>query len=197
MLISNSKKPYAAISYDTATFKDLRYWLQTCHGIELNRFEPNEHMIDLPSCYQYINLIIKDFELRQKITAMLDRNGQDRFSFVHPSAVVDIALNPAGIVIGPGTVIYPNTCIHRDVMLHGAVTVGHFCEIGPGTYVSGGVTVGGSTRIGSFCTIGLSVTIYDNVSVASNVVIAPSTTVKKNILNPGTYALPQPVKKIK
>lgn len=197
MIISNSEKPYAAISYDTATFKDLRYWLHTFHGIELNRFEPNEHVTDLPGCYQYINLITKDFGLRQKITAMLDSQDQDRFNFVHPSASVDMELDSAGIVIYPGTIIYPNAHIHRDVIIHGRSLVAHFCEIGTGTYLSGGVMIGGSTKIGSFCSIGLSATIYDGLSIASNVVVGPGTIIKKNILKSGTYALPHLVKKIK
>jgi UDP-3-O-[3-hydroxymyristoyl] glucosamine N-acyltransferase len=197
MIISNSNKLFAAISYDTATFKDLQYWLKTLHDIVLHRFDPNEVIANLSTSYQYINLVIKDFQLRQQITELLDCNSLDRFSFVHPSASVEIFLDPVGILVYPGTVIYPNACIHKDVIIHGRSLVAHFCEIGIGSYLSAGVVIGGSTKIGSFCSIGLSVTIYDGLSIASNVFVGPSTTIKKNILDSGIYTSSKLVKKIK
>lgn len=195
MIISN-KKPLAAISYNTATFRDLEYWLKTLYQTELLRIDPFD-LEYLSDSNQYINLVTKDFSLREKITKKLDNECLDRFSFIHPKASIDIDLSDAGVLIYPNVTIYPNSIVGKDVVIHANSLIAHYASIGNGSYLSGGVVIGGTSTIGSFCFIGLSSSISDNVQIVSHVVLGANSKVKKNILVSGTYACPILLKKIK
>lgn len=197
MIVSNSNKPFVAISYDTVTFKDLQYWFNTLHNIQLDRIEPNEGNLTLSSSNQYINLVIKDLQLRKKITKLLDTEKHERFSFIHPSASVSIDVPSTGIFIYPAVIIYPNVIIEQDVIIHANTGIGHCCRIGSGTYISGSVSIGGSCQIGSNCTIGLASVILDCVEIVADVIVGAGALVKKNILVAGTYASPLLIKKLK
>jgi acetyltransferase-like isoleucine patch superfamily enzyme len=186
MIISNNK-PFVAISYDTTTFKDLQYWFKTLHQLELGRIEPNYDLSNLPNTNQYINLIVQDLELKERITNKLSADNFDRFSFVHPDSSVNIDIGPTGCFIYPGTVIYPHAKIGQDVLIHANSLIAHFCDIGTGTFISGGVTIGGSTHIGSYCWIGIGATILDQLQLASNVKIVAGAIIRKNISEKGRY----------
>lgn len=190
------KRPLVAISYDTATFRDLEYWLKTLYQVNLSRLDPS-NLHDLSGNNQYVNLITKDFSLREQITKKLDDEGLDRFSFIHPKASVDIDLSGSGVFIYPNVSVYPNSLVGKDVIIHGNSLIAHYVSIGKGTYISGGVTIGGSSKIGNFCFIGLCSSISDNVQIVSHVLLGANSKVKKNIQVSGTYACPTLIKKIK
>ena len=194
MLYKNNK-PCAVISYDSVTSQDLRFYLKK-ENIELMRIDPMEFLQNPTDEYQYINLVVNDMDLREAITNELDKNNLDRFSFVHPSAVVDVNIGPTGTVIYPNVTVYPNAKIDNDVIIHANTLIAHTCEIGKGTYVSGSVTIGGGTKIGDYCSIGISTTMVDKLRISSHVKIGPSTLIRKNIINPGTYASPKIIKKL-
>lgn len=195
MIIAN-KKPLVALSYNTLTFKDLQYWLKTFYNIELSRLDPSD-LQSLSNSNQYINLVTKDISLREKITNSLNDLHLDRFSFIHPTASIDVDLVNAGALIYPNVSVYPNSDIGKDVIIHANSLIAHGVSIGIGTYLSGGVVIGGSSKIGNFCFIGLSSSILDRVQLVSHVVLGANSKVKKNILVSGTYACPTLLKKIK
>jgi tetrahydrodipicolinate N-succinyltransferase len=196
MLISNNK-PCVAISFDTATFKDLQYFLNKFHQISLHRVEPDDHdNLSWSDDNQYINLVVNDMGLREKINQTIDTQDLDRFTFVHPNATVDSQIVANGSLIYAGVVIYPNCVIEKDVIIHSNVAVGHFSSIGQGTYISGNVAIGGTTKIGRYCYISIGSTVLDQLGIVDHVRIGPSTLIRKNISVPGTYATPRNVKKI-
>jgi UDP-3-O-[3-hydroxymyristoyl] glucosamine N-acyltransferase len=166
-------------------------------NVNLIRISPEDFLQTPTDEYQYINLVINDMKLRETITDKLDNNNLDRFSFVHPSAAVDVDVGPTGLLIYPHVVVYPNVKINNDIIIHANTLIAHFSELGKGTYVSGSVTIGGNTKIGNYCSIGISATIVDKLTISPYVRIGPATLIRKNIISPGTYASPKTVKKLK
>ena len=196
MIHLNNNKPCVAISYNTVTYADLTYYMSK-ENVDLIRIAPEDFIQNSTNEYQYINLVVNNIELRETITNALDNNNLDRFSFVHPSATVDVDIASAGIMIYPQVTLYPNARIGNDVIIHANTQIAHFSELGKGTYVSGSVTIGGNTKIGNYCSIGISATIVDKLTISSYVKIGPATLIRKNIISPGTYAFVKIVKKLK
>ena len=195
-MLYKNYKPCAVISYDTVTCNDLTYYMSK-ENVNLIRISPEDFLQTPTDEYQYINLVINDMKLRETITDKLDNNNLDRFSFVHPSAAVDVDVGPTGLLIYPHVVVYPNVKINNDIIIHANTLIAHFSELGKGTYVSGSVTIGGNTKIGNYCSIGISATIVDKLTISPYVRIGPATLIRKNIISPGTYASPKTVKKLK
>lgn len=179
--------PLRAISYDTATFRDLKYFLKEEESIEIDNIEPEEFFSTLDNQYQYINLISNDTKLRAEISEHLDRHNLVRFTYIHPSASVSSTVG-LGVLIYPNVTVYPNVVINNDIIIHANSAVGHQANIGQGTYISGGCMIGGSTNIGNYCYIGLSVTLYDKISIQDFINVAAGAIIKNNLLESGTYA---------
>ena len=195
MLIAN-RKPLVAISFDTVTYRDLKLWLEKFHGTELLRVEPNQQHLQFSPEYQYINLVIKDFVLRQEITEFLDREKLDRFSFVHPMTSVDIEIDPIGVMVGPLVAIYSNCKVGSDMIVQTLSVLGHDTCIGKGSYISPNVVVAGTARIGEYCFIGFGSGIFENITIASNVVLGAHALVRHSIDSPGVYFSPHVLQKI-
>jgi UDP-3-O-[3-hydroxymyristoyl] glucosamine N-acyltransferase len=188
MLIYNTDLPLVAISYDTVTFNDLKFYLKHNHSVELTRQDPEEFLKNSTNLSQYINLVIQDFDLRKEINKHLDSNHFDRFTFVHPDSSVQGADIGNGVMIYPGVIIYPDVKIKNDVIVHSATAIGHNTKIESGTYVSGGVIFGGGADIGNNCFIGLRATILDGIKIINDVTVSQGSTIKKDIGLSGVWA---------
>lgn len=197
MLIYDVSKSCVAVSYDTATFNDLKFYLSHYHNVNLLRVEPDVFFTTVLTDQQYINLVIKDFDLRRSISEFLDNKRLDRFSFIHPTAVVDGATIEPGSFFYPLSTCYPSAKIGNDVIVHAYGVVAHCCNIGQGTILSGKVVVAGSSTIGKFCSLGVSSTIYDNVSICDCVTVSAGAIIRKAISKPGTYFTKSNVKKLR
>ena len=188
-------KPCVAISYDSATYHDLKTYLKHDHNVDLLRFTP-EDFFRLPfsffqdhnTSYQYINLISQDFELREKICQHLDKCQTERFSYVHPSSTVVGATVGQGVFVYPNCVLYPRAVVENDVVIHSQTAIAHQSVVGHGTYISGKVVVAGGTTIGAYCQLGLDATVFDKITIADHVIVGACSIVKKNILQSGTWA---------
>ncbi len=190
ILSSNqSSKKLVAVSFDTATYHDLQYFVNEHDGYTLTRMDPEEFLTTIRSDdVSYINLVIRNFELRKQITQYLDDNDFDRFSFIHNQCYAPSANIALGCMIYPMVSIYPSAVLKRDVIVHSLTVVAHQCQVGAGTFISGGTTIGGNTSIGEFTQIGIDATLYDKIAIPADTIIGASTVVRKNILTSGTYS---------
>jgi UDP-3-O-[3-hydroxymyristoyl] glucosamine N-acyltransferase len=187
MIISFDKNLFA-ISFDTATYRVLSHFVKEHQGYSLTRIDPQEFLLKEKQpngCF--INLVIKDFNLRKKVSAYIDDNCLHRFSLIHPTSYADMASVGPGCLIFPSSVIYPTATLHKDVIVHSNSLIAEQCQIGKGVFVSGGVTISGSTVIGDYCQINGGVILYDNIAVVQNTVIGAGTVVRKDIPVSGTY----------
>ena len=177
------------MSFDTATYQDLQYFVHEHTGYILGRVDPDEFLTTQhPAPASYINLVIADVALRKQITAHLDQYNFDRFSMIHDQSYVAPESVALGCVIYPMASIYPSAILEQDVIVHSLTLIAHKCHVGRGAFISGGITIGGSTTIGEFTQIGINSTIYDQINIVANTVIGAATVVRKDILQSGTYS---------
>lgn len=197
ILNKNNSNTFYAVSFETATFTDLHFYMQDL-GVELRRVDPNQFITSIPdSLANYINLVVQDITLRKKISKIFDTAGINRFSFVHKNAIID------GAEIGPGTFVYPLTIAYRsaligkDNIVHSLSLIAHGSKTGDGCYMSAGVIVGGSTSIGDYCVFGIGVTVYDKVNIVSHCNFGARAIIRKNITDSSSYGFGQNNKLIK
>ena len=195
MLIKNDK-PLMAISYDTQTFNMLYHYVLDETGIEINRILPADFLKDLSTEYQYINLVVKDFDERKQVSWALDQHSLDRFTYVEQShqAISKLILSRS-FSIGPGCFIYPAVfgylgSIGKDVIVHSFVKLAENVSIGDGSFVSGSVTIAGGCKIGAWNFIGNNIFMIDNITTVDHVRLLPGLGVRKNIESAGTYYNP-------
>lgn len=197
MLIKNSK-PLMAISYDTQTYYQLRKFVNDEASVDLARVEPSEFFKNPDPEYQYINLVIKDFDQRKEVSAMLDKANLDRFTYIG-NELGTAKFHFDGITVGKGCLIFPGVwaysgTIGNDVILHSMTKLAENVHIGNGSFLSGSITVAGSCTIGDWCFLGNNLFFIDGVHVCNDVRLLPGTNLRKSILEPGTYYNPNTYK---
>ena len=175
-----------AISWESTTFASIAYFV-SCENDVLERVDPDEFIKNPRNDYQYINLIT-NVKKRKEVSEILDRHNLFRFSYVHDSVVITNAIISPGVVIFPNVTIYTEANIGMDVLIHSYVCVAYNSTISKGTFVGISTVIGGSTTIGEFCWIGIRVTFFDKIKVCNDVTVGASTTVRKDIAEPGTYS---------
>lgn len=193
MLIKN-EKPLAAISYDTLTFNVLKKLILAESNIELARVDPTEFLQNPTTTYQYINLVVKDFEQRKKVSNILDSCALDRFTYIAEDSI-STQFKSTDIKIGAGCMVFPsvwayNAEIGNDVIIHSGVRLAENTKIGNGSFLSGSITIAGSCTIGSWCFIGNNLFFIDGISICNDVKLLPGTNLRKSISKPGTYYNP-------
>ena len=195
MLLKNDK-PLAVISFDTATCGLLK-WYVGLEGHEFIRIHPDDFIANPDLSYQYINLVIKDFNLRKLISKKLDDVGADRWTFISQDVVggAHIIATNRKVSVGKGCVIYPGAwaysgIIDNDVIMHSLVKIAEDVRIGKGTIISGNTTIAGNCKIGQWCFIGPNIIIIDHVTIGDDITLLPGTNVRKSILHPGTFYNP-------
>ena len=200
MLIKNDK-PLAAISYDTQTFSVLKSFARLEGDIDIVRIEPSDFFNNPTSDYQYMNLVIKDFDERKRISQALDQHNLDRFSYINQEYGVDKRNNQLATLVykninfGAGCLVYPGVwgysgTIGKDVIIHGMTKFAENVVIGQGSFLSGSITIAGSCTIGNYCFLGNNLFMIDHVSICDDVRLLPGTNLRKSIKEPGTYYNP-------
>ena len=197
MITSLDKKSvYVAVSYETATYNDLKYFLEQ-DGIELLRQDPDEFTSHYNPDANYINLVTMVVEQRKTISRLLDERDLTRFSYIHKTTINSGQVEP-GCFVYPNSVIYAGAVINKDAIIHSMSVVAHNVILGIGTYISAGVLIGGSARLGEFNQCMLGVIIHDKITICDHVMIGSNTVIRKNILTPGKYSgRSNPIKQLK
>lgn len=197
MLIKNDK-PLMVISYDTQTYGQLRKFINEEAGIDLARIDPHEFLEDPNPTYQYINLVIKDFDQRKQVSAALDQHNLDRFTYIGDELGA-ARFHFDNITVGKGCMIFPGVwaysgAIGNDVIMHSMIKLAENVRIGNGSFLSGSITVAGGCTIGDWCVLGNNLFFIDGVHVCNDVKLLPGTNLRKSITTPGTYYNPNTYK---
>lgn len=185
-MITVSNITYIAISYETATFNDLKHFM-AADGINIIRQEPATFIDNFDLAASYINLVITDMEQRKHISQLLDDRQLKRFSYTHKASTINGALEP-GCFVYPNTVIYANAYVERDTIIHSLCVIAHYVTVGKGSYFSAGVMVGGTSSLGKFNKYMLGVIIHDKITICDDVTVGTKAVVRKNITTSGVYS---------
>jgi len=103
------------------------------------------------------------------------------------------------VMIGAGCCIdratFDSTIISNGVIIDNMVHIAHNVKIGEDTAIAAKVGIAGSCQIGKRNMIGGMVGIIDHINTADDVTISATTTVNKNLLDPGIYTGIMPISK--
>jgi len=88
-----------------------------------------------------------------------------------------------------------NTIIYSNVIIDNQVHIAHNVTIGEGTAIAAKVGIAGSCNIGKRNMIGGMVGIVDHINTADDVIISATSTVNKDLKEPGTYTGIMPISK--
>jgi sugar O-acyltransferase (sialic acid O-acetyltransferase NeuD family) len=132
----------------------------------------------------------KHSQFKLKLIKTLKNNSFiELYSFIHPSAFVDISAR-----LEPGVVIYPNATIDMRVfiksgtIINNTVTVSHDTVINQGVFLAPSVTVSGNVEIGQGCFIGAGSIIKDGVNIGNFNTFGSGSNIHKNVVEKnGTY----------
>jgi acetyltransferase-like isoleucine patch superfamily enzyme len=187
----DTNRSYVAISYDTATFNDLKT-LFHLEGVELHRIDPDEFINSIPDTTAlYINLVIKDMMHRKAVSEKLDQLHLDRFSFIHSASITSIVTENfgQGLFVYAYAAMQTASIVGNDIILFGWNGIGHRATIGNGCIFDAQSMTAGSAKIGNFCHLHSRAAIYDQVTVTDHVTIGANSVIRKDITKPGTYAV--------
>lgn len=193
MLIKNHK-PLAAVSYDTQTYGQLKKFIKLETDIDLARFDPGEFLQNPDTDYQYINLVVKDFDQRKAVSAVLDQHNLDRFTYIGEDSTAS-RFRVNDITVGKGCMLFPGVWMYtgsigNDVIMHAMVKLAENVQVGNGCFFSGSITIAGGCTIGDWCFLGNNLFFIDGVQLCNDVKLLPGTSLRKNISESGTYYNP-------
>jgi UDP-3-O-[3-hydroxymyristoyl] glucosamine N-acyltransferase len=187
MLIYDPTRTCVAISYNSALFSDVKYFIKTTDQVDVELMHPEEFFQTNALPHQYINLVHKNSDERKAISDKLDALKAKRFSYAHPQAF----FNPADV--SPGSILWPLSTLQHTanigtdvIVIHNSV-IGHNTKVGRGTFMSSMSVIGGSAVVGEFCWIAFGTVIKDGIEICDNVRTGIGTIVRKSISEPGTY----------
>lgn len=197
MLIKNHK-PLAAVSYDTQTYGQLKKFIKLETDIDLTRIDPGEFLQNPDPDYQYINLVVKDFDQRKAVSAVLDQHNLDRFTYIGEDSTVS-RFRVNDITVGKGCMLFPAVWMYtgsigNDVIMHAMVKLAENVQVGNGCFFSGSITIAGGCTIGDWCFLGNNLFFIDGVQLCDDVKLLPGTSLRKSITQPGTYYNPHTFK---
>jgi len=115
----------------------------------------------------------------------LDKNKWTHFPHIGNVEINDNVSIGSNCCIDRGTI--DNTIIHKGVIIDNLVHIAHNVEIGENTAVAAKVGIAGSSVIGKRNMIGGMVGIVDHINTTDDVIISATSTVHKDIKEPGVY----------
>lgn len=172
------------IGYETICFLDDNFEKEYPYPILGTTKDVVNHIDD----YDFF-IAIGNNVVRKRLTQELEQLGAIVVNLVHPSAIIaqDTILKK-GIAVMANVVINSGSNIGNGAILNTACTIDHENIIGDFVHISPGSHLAGNVHIGEQTWLGIGSIIINNISITSGVVIGAGTTVRKNILKPGTYA---------
>lgn len=142
-----------------------------------------EHLSD--SCFF---VAIGNGEIRRKFFGMLEKDGANIVSLIHPfTSVSEDTQIGKGTAIMAGAVINPGTVIGKGAIINTCASVDHDCTVGDYAHIAVGAHVCGTVNIGENVWIGAGSTVINNLSICDDCFIGAGAVVVKDITVPGKY----------
>lgn len=135
--------------------------------------------------------------IRRRIQKMLEENGAQIATLIHPSTVLAKNVSVGkGTAIMAGAVINPGAVIGTGAIINTCASVDHDCRIGDYAHITVGVRICGTVVIEEDTWVGAGATVIQNLRICAGCMIGAGAVVIRNITEPGTY-VGVPAKKVK
>lgn len=127
--------------------------------------------------------------VRHNFQQMLQRNGCNVVSLIHPDAVLGSNVGiGTGTVIMAGVIVNAGAVIGNGVILNTSCSVDHDCRIGDFSHVSVGAHLAGTVTLGNRVFIGAGATVINNITVTDECIVGAGAVIIRDISDKGTYA---------
>lgn len=130
--------------------------------------------------FHNVNSTLKD---RRIIASILENNGCEIVSLIHPATDMNYVEHDAGCIIPAGCTIGSNTRISRYLTCRLSSLISHDVTVKDFVYISPGVTCCSHVTIQEGCYIGAGATILPGVTIGAESVIGAGSTVLTDIPN--------------
>ena len=126
--------------------------------------------------------------VRRKIQMMLEENGANIATLIHPNATVaqDVKIGQ-GTVVMAGAVINPGATVGSGNIINTCASVDHDCRVGDYLHIAVGARICGTVTLEDDSWIGAGAVIIQNLSVCAGCMIGAGAVVVKSITEKGTY----------
>ena len=126
--------------------------------------------------------------IRRRILGMLEEDGAEIVSLIHPDAVIArSAVLGNGSIVMAGAVINPEAVIGKGCIINTCASVDHDCVLSDGVHVSVGAHIAGTVAVGKDTWVGAGAIVSNNLSVCSDCMIGAGAVVVSDIRESGTY----------
>lgn len=135
--------------------------------------------------------------VRRKVQTMLEENGAQIATLIHPNAVVakDVPIGQ-GTVVMAGAVINPGAKVGCGNIINTCASVDHDCKVGDYLHIAVGARICGTVHLEDDSWIGAGAVIIQGLQVCAGCMIGAGAVVVKSITEQGTY-LGVPARKVK
>lgn len=177
------------VSYPTIWIRDMMTYM-TLEPYKITVVTPEELYASDQSRWKnsmFGNIVWRDFNQRKQVSNFLKENNLPKFSSIRPTAMTYDAVIEPGCAISDYCLVGIGSTLGEDSFMLPYAGIAHNAQVGQSVYVGGRATFGGSVNIGDYCYFGMCSVVVDNVSIASGSFIGASTTVAKNLDEPGMY----------
>jgi sugar O-acyltransferase (sialic acid O-acetyltransferase NeuD family) len=135
------------------------------------------------------------FEYRKELFERFDKKVPFA-TFIHSSCIV-----ASNAKVGKGVLVFPKSILYFDAVVEDNVFIQINSYVTDSivrrhTLLSGTVSIAGRSDVGECCFLGIGTTVSNDIKICNNVITGASTTVVKNITEPGLY-VGSPARKIK
>lgn len=119
---------------------------------------------------------------RSAIHELLERQGHEAMTVVHPQAVVSrFARVGSGSFLAARSVVAPGASLGAGVIVNHGAVVDHDCTVGAFSHLAPNVTLGGAVRIGYGVLIGAGAVVLPGVSIGDGATIGAGAVVVSDV----------------
>jgi UDP-perosamine 4-acetyltransferase len=117
-------------------------------------------------------IAIGDNRTRQRYAELLESEGFELATLVHPTAFVSpTAKLGKNVVVGPNASVITETRIGDGTIVNTGAIVEHECEVGPAVHVAPAACLAGRVRVGAFSFIGIGARVIPCMSIGDGATV--------------------------
>ena len=142
-------------------------------------------------------IAIGDNRTRHRYAALLESEGFELVSAVHPTAFVSpTARLGKNVVIGPNASVVTEARVGDGAIVNTGAIVEHECEVGEAAHVAPAACLAGRVRVGAFAFIGIGAQVIPCISVGDGVTVGAGAVVIEDV-PAGTTVVGVPARVVK
>lgn len=139
--------------------------------------------------YQFATAFTLDVNLRKKVIGVIDELNLDCVSYIHDSVIYynDMTTIGKDCFIAPHTVMLLGSKIGSHCIIETNCLVAHYAELEDNVILHAGTMIAGKTKVCKHTVFNFKAAAVNALVIGSDIEVGASSTVTKNIQDPGVY----------